>query len=103
MTENRTHLLGLGDLSPNEIRGLLDSAHSFAEISERSVKKVPTLRGKTVVNLFLEPSTEPVSFELTAIECRYLVSWECKCLLKASLLDTTRTLAAYSPDIIVLR
>lgn len=108
MTNSRTHLLGLGDLAPKEILALLDSAHSFAEISERSVKKVPTLRGKTVVNLFLEPSTRTrVSFELAAKRLSadtLSISGSASSVVKGeSLLDTARTLAAYSPDIIVLR
>ena len=58
-------LLGLRDLSVEEIELILDTAKSFSEVSQREVKKVPVLRGKTVVNLFLEPSTRTrVSFEL---------------------------------------
>ena len=108
MTYGRTHLLGLGDLSRETMSGLLDSARSFAEISERSVKKVPTLRGKTVVNLFLEPSTRTrVSFELAAKRLSadtLSISGSASSVVKGeSLLDTARTLAAYRPDIIVLR
>ena len=104
----RTHLLGLGDLSQDGIATLLASARSFAEISERSVKKVPTLRGKTVVNLFLEPSTRTrVSFELAAkrLSADTLnISGSASSVVKGeSLLDTARTLAAYAPDIVVLR
>src|SRR3989338_7693448 len=50
-------LLGLRELSPEEIRLALSTAESFREISQRPIKKVPALRGKTVVNLFFEPST----------------------------------------------
>jgi aspartate carbamoyltransferase catalytic subunit len=108
MTLSRTHLLGLGDLSPEIMTAVLDSAGSFAEISERSVKKVPTLRGKTVVNLFLEPSTRTrVSFELAAKRLSadtLSISGSASSVVKGeSLLDTARTLAAYAPDIIVLR
>ena len=108
MKPSRTHLLGLGDLSQGMMTALLDSADSFAEISERSVKKVPTLRGKTVVNLFLEPSTRTrVSFELAAKRLSadtLSISGSASSVVKGeSLLDTARTLAAYSPDIIVLR
>ena len=108
MTQRRTHLLGLGDLSRETMSALLDSARSFAEISERSVKKVPTLRGKTVVNLFLEPSTRTrVSFELAAKRLSadtLSISGSASSVVKGeSLLDTARTLAAYRPDIIVLR
>ena len=59
------HLLGIHHLSPDEISLILDTAESFAEIGTREIKKVPTLRGKTVVNFFVEPSTRTrSSFEL---------------------------------------
>jgi aspartate carbamoyltransferase catalytic subunit len=108
VTQSRTHLLGLGDLSRETMSALLDSARSFAEISERSIKKVPTLRGKTVVNLFLEPSTRTrVSFELAAKRLSadtLSISGSASSVVKGeSLLDTARTLAAYRPDVIVLR
>src|SRR5262245_57480833 len=57
MTYAHQHLLGLEGLSRDEILYLVDTAASFKEISEREIKKVPTLRGKTVVSLFYEPST----------------------------------------------
>src|SRR5262249_50733130 len=61
------HLLGMADLSAEEIVQVLDLAETFVEISERPIKKVPTLRGKTVINLFLEPSTRTrTSFEIAA-------------------------------------
>ena len=50
-------LLGIGDLTPGEIHLVLDTAEAMREIGQRPIKKVPTLRGKTVVNLFYEPST----------------------------------------------
>ena len=57
-------LLGLAPLSAEQIRLILDTAEPFKEISERQIKKVPTLRGMTVVNLFFEPSTRTrISFE----------------------------------------
>ena len=59
------HLLGIDHLSREEIALILDTAESFAEIGTREIKKVPTLRGKTVVNFFVEPSTRTrSSFEL---------------------------------------
>ena len=59
------HLLGTEALTPEEITLILDTAESFAEISQREIKKVPTLRGQTVINLFMEPSTRTrTSFEL---------------------------------------
>ena len=54
---SRKDLLGIADLSPAEIDLILNTAESFVEVSKRPIKKVPTLRGKTVVNLFFEPST----------------------------------------------
>ncbi len=63
----RKDLLGLEDLSREEIAAILDTARTFREVSARSVKKVPALRGRTVVNLFFEPSTRTrTSFELAA-------------------------------------
>jgi len=61
------HLLGIKTLTASEIRTILQTAESFLEISTREVKKVPTLRGKTIINLFFEPSTRTrSSFELAA-------------------------------------
>src|SRR5438477_3005504 len=61
----RKDLLGIQDLSRDEILEILDTAESFQEVSTRSIKKVPTLRGKTVINLFFEPSTRTrTSFEI---------------------------------------
>ena len=57
MTFTQRHLLGLEGIPAEEITTILDTALSFKEISERDIKKVPTLRGKTVVGLFYEPST----------------------------------------------
>ena len=66
-TWNRKHLLDLESLSRHEIEGILDTAASFKEVSERSRKKVPTLQGKVVVNLFFDPSTRTrSSFSLAA-------------------------------------
>ena len=62
MTErvwNRKDLLGLKDLSVEEIKLMLDTAESFQEIAKRPIKKVPTLQGRTIVNLFFEPSYLP--------------------------------------------
>ena len=57
MNWNKKDLLGIRELSKDEILFVLDSADSFKEISRRDIKKVPTLRGKTVITLFYEPST----------------------------------------------
>ena len=65
MKLNGRHLLGIDPLEPAEIELVLDTADSLAEISRREIKKVPTLRGRTVVNFFVEPSTRTLaSFEL---------------------------------------
>jgi aspartate carbamoyltransferase catalytic subunit len=65
MKLERKDLIGLEDLSGEEIEFVLKTAESFVEISERPIKKVPVLRGLTVVNLFFEPSTRTrISFEL---------------------------------------
>lgn len=104
----RRHLLGLGDLSAGEIVRLLDLAASFQSIAERSVKKVPTLRGRAVINLFMEASTRTrSSFELAAkrLSADTLnISGGASSVVKGeTLLDTARNLAAYRPDIIVVR
>src|SRR3954462_1447105 len=68
MTWNRKHLLDIQSLSPDEITTVLDTATAFKAVGERAIKKVPALRGKTVVNLFIEPSTRTrISFELAAL------------------------------------
>src|SRR6266702_1197707 len=69
MTTSWKHkdLLGIQDLTADEINCLLDTATAFKQVGERTVKKVPSLRGKTMVNLFIEPSTRTrTSFELAA-------------------------------------
>lgn len=61
------HILGMNDLSAEDISRVLETAESFAEVNQRRIKKLPTLRGLTVVNLFLEPSTRTrTSFEIAA-------------------------------------
>src|SRR5947199_10240756 len=63
----RRDLLGIRDLSATEIIGILDTAENFREINSREIKKVPTLRGKTIINLFFENSTRTrTSFEIAA-------------------------------------
>ena len=66
-TFNRRHLLGIRELEAGEITHLLDTAETFREVSKREIKKVPALRGRTVINLFFEPSTRTrTSFEIAA-------------------------------------
>jgi len=66
MSWNRKHLLDIESLNVDEINTVLDTARAFKAVGERAIKKVPALRGKTVVNLFVEPSTRTrISFELS--------------------------------------
>jgi aspartate carbamoyltransferase catalytic subunit len=104
----RKDLLGIADLSPEEISLVLDTADAMKEVGLRPIKKVPALRGKTVVNLFFEPSTRTrTSFEIAekrlsadtlsvAIGTSSVVKGE-------TLADTALNLEAMSPDMIVLR
>jgi aspartate carbamoyltransferase catalytic subunit len=102
------HLIGLEGMSADELAFLLDTAASFKEISERDIKKVPTLRGKTVVSLFYEPSTRTrVSFEIAAkrmsADFISLAAATSSAMKGESLLDTARNLAAMRPDTIIVR
>ncbi|MCA9525431.1 MAG: aspartate carbamoyltransferase, partial [Myxococcales bacterium] len=104
----RRHLLDLQSLTGAEIERLLDLAESFEDISLRAVKKVPALRGRTICLLFLEASTRTrASFELAAKRLSadtLSVSGSASSVEKGeTLLDTARNLAAYRPDVIVLR
>ncbi len=104
----RKDLLGIRDLSAAEIMGILDTAENFREISNREVKKVPTLRGKTVINLFFESSTRTrTSFELAAKRLSadaVNISVSSSSLSKGeTLLDTAMNLDAMQPDCIVVR
>lgn len=102
------HLLGIGELSPADIIHLLDTAETFRDIATRNVKKVPTLRGRTVINLFFEPSTRTrTSFEIAAkrlsADCININSAVSSARKGETLLDTGRNLQAMAPDLIVLR
>ena len=104
----RKDLLGIADLSADEIRLVLDTAASFREVAARPIKKVPTLRGKTVINLFFEGSTRTrSSFEiaekrLSADSLNFSTAGSA--LAKGeSLIDTTLNLQAMAPDLIVIR
>lgn len=101
-------LLNLSSLSADEIRHILDTSESFKEVSGREIKKVPALRGKTVVNLFFEPSTRTrTSFELAAKRLSADVinfSPASSSIIKGeTLLDTARNIESMQADIIVLR
>ncbi len=102
------HILGLDHLSPEDINFLLRSAASFKEISTRQIKKVPALRGRTVINLFFEPSTRTrLSFEVAAKRMSadtFNIAASTSSLKKGeTLIDTARNLAAMQPDIIIIR
>jgi aspartate carbamoyltransferase catalytic subunit len=107
-TFKRKDLLGIRELSAAEITHILDTAESFRDISRREIKKVPTLRGRTVINLFFEPSTRTrTSFEIAAKRLSadaINVSASTSSVTKGeTLLDTARNLEAMSPDCIVVR
>jgi len=104
----RKDLLGIAELSPAEIELVLDTAESFRELAERPIKKVPTLRGKSVINAFFEPSTRTrSSFELAEkrLSADSLnISASGSALTKGeSLVDTALNLQAMSPDLIIIR
>jgi aspartate carbamoyltransferase catalytic subunit len=101
-------LLGIRELTPGEITLLLDTAEAFHEVSLREIKKVPTLRGKTVVHLFFEPSTRTrTSFEIAAKRLSadtVTISVATSSLVKGeTLMDTALTLEAMAPDALVIR
>ncbi len=108
MSWKRKDLLGMQDLDAAEIIGVLDTASSMKEIAAREIKKVPTLRGKTVVNLFYESSTRTrTSFEiagkwLSADVINFSASGS-SADKGESLLDTARNIEAMSPDVVVVR
>ena len=104
----RKDLLGIQDLQREEISTILDTAESFKEILTRPIKKVPTLRGKTVINFFHEPSTRTrISFEIAGKRLSadtINISPSTSSLIKGeSLKDMAKTLEAMNPDIIVIR
>jgi len=105
---NHKDLLGMGQLSVSDIELILDTADSLKEISQREIKKVPTLRGKTVVNFFYEPSTRTrTSFEMAAkrlsADTLSLSSTGSSMVKGETLIDTAKNLQAMSPDLIVIR
>src|SRR5919109_1372578 len=104
----RRHLISIGDLGREEVEGLLATAGTFARSLEREMKKLPTLRGRTVVNLFYESSTRTSSsFELAAkrlsADTMSIKAIGSSVDKGESLKDTAITLAAYDPDVIVIR
>jgi aspartate carbamoyltransferase catalytic subunit len=102
------HILGLDHLSVPDIEHILNTAESFKEISDRSIKKVPVLRGKTVVTLFFEPSTRTrLSFDIAAKRMSadtFSISASTSSAVKGeTLADTAKNIEAMMPDIIVIR
>ena len=101
-------LLGIADLSRDEIYLILDTAEAMREIGQRPIKKVPTLRGKTIVNLFFEPSTRTrTSFEIAekrlSADTLNIAVATSSVLKGETLVDTALNIEAMSPDMIVLR
>ncbi len=108
MSFNPKHVLGIKDLTAEEISFILDTAESFKEINTRNIKKVPTLRGKTVVNLFFEASTRTrTSFEIAGKRLSadtVNISASSSSVVKGETLeDTAQNIEAMHPDIIVMR
>ncbi|MEJ2540121.1 MAG: aspartate carbamoyltransferase catalytic subunit [Gemmatimonadota bacterium] len=101
-------LVGLEPLSAEQIRAILDTAEPFKEISERAIKKVPVLRGKTIVNLFMEPSTRTrISFEFAekrlSADTVNISSSGSSVVKGETLVDTARNLEAMRIDMVVIR
>lgn len=108
MRLNRKHILGIEDLTPEELETILSTAESFKEVSTREIKKVPTLRGKTIINLFYEASTRTrTSFEIAAKRMSadaVNISVSTSSVVKGETLkDTAKNLEAMKPDCIVIR
>jgi aspartate carbamoyltransferase catalytic subunit len=102
------HLLGIADLEPDEITLILDTAGSMTDIAARPIKKVPPLRGRTVVNLFFEPSTRTrTSFEVAekrlSADTLSIAVATSSVTKGETLIDTVRNLEAMAPDMIVMR
>jgi aspartate carbamoyltransferase catalytic subunit len=107
-TSARRHLLGIGDLERTDVERILDTARALASSLDREVKKLPTLRGRLVVNVFYESSTRTLSsFELAAkrlsADTMSLRASGSSVDKGESLKDTALTLSAYDPDVIVVR
>jgi aspartate carbamoyltransferase catalytic subunit len=102
------HLLGIEPLEPSDIQALLDTADGLREVLDRPIKKVPALRGKTVVNLFYEASTRTrSSFEIAqkvlSADSLSIATATSSAQKGETLLDTARNLEAMNPDMIVIR
>ena len=107
-TFRHSHLLSIGQLDRDDVTQVLDAAEAFVEVSRRPVRKVPAMRGKTVINMFFEASTRTrTSFELAGKRLSadvVNISGSSSSVSKGeSLLDTCKTLDAMRPDIVVIR
>jgi len=108
MAFQHKHILGTEQLSREDIELILDTADSFKEINRREIKKVPTLRGKTVINLFYEASTRTrTSFEIAgkrlSADTVNITASSSSVVKGETLEDTARNIEAMAPDIIVMR
>ena len=102
------HLLGIETLEPGDIQAILDAAEGLREVLDRPIKKVPALRGKTVVNLFYEASTRTrASFEVAekvlSADSLTITTAGSSVSKGETLLDTAKNLEAMNPDMIVVR
>lgn len=105
---SKKSILSVADLTPEQVMKVMDTADSFSDISKREIKKVPTLRGKTVVNLFFEPSTRTrTSFELAAkrlsADMINFTASSSSLSKGESVMDTVRTILAMQVDLLVIR
>jgi aspartate carbamoyltransferase catalytic subunit len=108
MSFRHKHILGTEQLSREDIELILDTADSFKEINNRTIKKVPTLRGKTIVNLFYEASTRTrTSFEIAgkrlSADTINITASSSSVVKGETLEDTAKNIEAMAPDIIVMR
>ena len=104
----KRNLLSVDDLTREDIERILGRAESFAEVSGREIKKVPTLRGRTVINLFYEASTRTrTSFELAgkrlSADVINISASSSSAVKGETLLDTVKNLEAMHPDVLVIR
>lgn len=102
------HITAVEDMTAEDILAILDTAESFLEVNQRRIKKLPTLRGRTIINLFLEPSTRTrTSFEIAAKRLSadaINISGSASATVKGeSLRDTAQTLSAMACDLVVVR
>jgi aspartate carbamoyltransferase catalytic subunit len=108
MKFEKKDILGIKELTVDEINLILDTAESFLEISTRAIKKVPTLRGKSIINLFYEASTRTrTSFEIAgkrlSADTINITASTSSVVKGETLIDTARNLEAMNPDVIVIR